>query len=354
VKRTKKNFSLIIFDRMDATRNIKLKILRYLSFTRVLNASKLIFSYSLSRLLKRPVLMGLPISIGYEPTTSCNLRCPECPSGLRSFSRPTGNSDLIAFKNLIDQVKGHVMYLNLYFQGEPYLNPDLYEMAAYAKKARIITSTSTNAHYLSPENCRKTIDSGLDKLIISLDGISTESYQKYRVGGDLDKVKSGVFALVKLKKELKVDHPEIIIQTIAFSHNEHELDQIRKLKKKWGVDHVQIKTAQVYSVEDSHLLPKDTSLSRYRWKDGSYELPSELPNRCWRMWTSPVLTQDGELIPCCFDKDADHKMGNPVKEGDFKKVWTNDTFNEFRKQVFSDRKKNEICKNCSEGVKVWN
>lgn len=350
----KENISLIIFDRMDATWNINLKIVRYLSLSRISNACKLSFSYLLSNLLKRPVLLGLPISIAYEPTTSCNLRCPECPSGLRSFTRPTGNADLAAFKKLIDQVEDHVMYLNLYFQGEPYLNPDFFEMVSYAKKARIVTATSTNAHYLSEENCRNTIQSGLDKLIISLDGISEESYKKYRVGGDLEKVKAGIVALVKLKKELKTEHPEIVIQTIAFSHNEHELEQIKMLKKEWGVDHVQIKTAQVYKVEDSDLLPNDPSLSRYKWKDGSYELPTDLPNKCWRMWSSPVLTQDGDLIPCCFDKDADHKMGNPVNEGDFKKVWTSDSFKNFRKHVLRDRKGIDICKNCSEGVKVWN
>lgn len=126
------------------------------------------------------------------------------------------------------------------------------------------------------------------------------------------------------------------------------------LKNEWGVDHVQIKTAQVYSLEDSILLPKDPSLSRYKWKDGAYQLPSDLPNKCLRMWSSPVVTQDGDLIPCCFDKDADHKMGNPVKENDFKKVWSNKDYTNFRKQVLSNRASIEICKNCSEGVKVWN
>ena len=89
-------------------------------------------------------------------------------------------------------------------------------------------------------------------------------------------------------------------------------------------------------------------------KDGKYELPSNLPNQCWRMWSSPVVTQDGELIPCCFDKDAEHGMGNPVKEGDFKTVWKGETFQSFRKQIYRNRKAIDICKNCSEGVKVWN
>lgn len=329
-------------------------IVRNLTVTRLVNASKLYTSYLLSGILKRPVLSALPISIAYEPTTSCNLRCPECPSGLRSFTRPTGNANIDSYKKLIDQVKDHVMYITLYFQGEPYLNPSFYDMVIYAKQSKMIAVTSTNAHYLSVENCRKTIASGLDKLIISLDGISEESYSKYRIGGSLDKVRSGVANLVQLKKELKSKTPEIVLQTIAFSHNEHELDTIRSLKKDWGVDRVQIKTAQVYNLADSDLLPKNSSLSRYKMKDGAYELNEELPNKCWRMWSSPVVTQDGELIPCCFDKDAQYGMGNPVLVGDFVSVWKSEKFNSFRKQVYADRKTIDICKNCSEGVKVWN
>jgi radical SAM protein with 4Fe4S-binding SPASM domain len=333
---------------------INLKLLGLLSFSRLINAAKLSLSYSLSSFLKRPILGGLPISIAYEPTTSCNLRCPECPSGLRSFSRATGDANLIDFEKLIDQVRKHVMYITLYFQGEPYLNSSFFDMISYAKKARMFTVTSTNAHYLSEENCKKTILSGLDKLIISLDGISQESYGKYRVGGKLEKVIEGITTLSAMKKKMRSSHPFIIIQTIAFSHNEHELEEIKGMKEVWGVDEVQIKTAQVYNIEDSDLLPKDPSLSRYQMKDGKYQLNSVLPNRCWRMWSSPVVMQDGQLIPCCFDKDGEHSMGNSLLEKDFKTIWKGQHYQDFRKQVFLDRKAIDICKNCSEGVKVWN
>lgn len=329
-------------------------LLRYFTFTRAYNAFKLYLSYTISRLLKRPWIKGLPISIAYEPTTSCNLRCPECPSGLRSFSRPTGNANLNEFKKLIDQVKDHVIYLTMYFQGEPYINPDFFKMIYYASKANMFTATSTNAHFLDEENCKKTIRSGLNKIIISLDGITEESYKVYRVGGELKKVKQGVKNLVAMKSKLNSETPFIIIQTIAFSHNENELDEIRALKDQWGVDDVVIKTAQVYQPEQSSLLPTDPSLSRYQFKDGKYVIEQELPNYCWRLWSSPVVTQDGQMIPCCFDKDGEHSMGKPVKEGSLEEVWNNEKYNDFRSQLFRDRKSIDICKNCSEGVKVWN
>ena len=331
----------------------RLRLFRTLTVRRIVNAYKLYFSYYISIFLKRPFVWGLPLSIAFEPTTSCNLRCPECPSGLRSFTRPTGNADLSDFKTLIDKVKGHVFYLTLYFQGEPYLNPSFFDMISYAKRAKIYTATSTNAHYLNEENCYKTIRAGLDRLIISLDGINEDTYSKYRVGGDLKKVEEGIRTMVELKKKLNSLTPFIAIQTIAFSHNEHELDEIKSLKEKWGVDYVLIKTAQVSHPEESELLPKNPKLSRYKHIDGAYSLENNLPNRCWRMWSSPVVTQEGQLIPCCFDKDAEHGMGNIVHE-DFNEIWKNNRYLNFRKQVFSDRKVIDICKNCSEGVKVWN
>jgi len=332
----------------------KLRLIGYFTFKRALNALILIISYKASTLLKRPFLKGLPISIAYEPSTYCNLQCPECPSGLRSFSRPIGNAKFIDFRKLVDQVKDHVIYLTLYFQGESYLNLDLFKMINYANQAKIYTSISTNAHFLDEENCKRTVQSGLDKLIISLDGITEESYKIYRKGGELKKVEQGVKNLVEMKRKLKSKTPYIIIQTIAFSHNEHELDEIKTLKSKWDIDDVVIKTAQVYRPEDSSLLPKNPSLSRYKFENGNYVIEEELPNKCWRLWSSPVITQDGQMLPCCFDKDADHSMGNPVNEGNFESVWNNDKYQTFRRQVFNDRSSIDICKNCSEGVKVWN
>lgn len=74
----------------------------------------------------------MPVSISIEPTTACNLRCPECPSGLRSFTRPTGNIKFELFKRTIDQMHSHVMQLNFYFQGEPFIHPQFCDMVSYA------------------------------------------------------------------------------------------------------------------------------------------------------------------------------------------------------------------------------
>src|SRR6059058_5966452 len=117
---------------------------------RMLNAAKVMTSYQLSKLTAKPIQWGYPVSISFEPTTSCNLRCPECPSGLRSFTRPTGMLKSSFFKQTIDELSKELLYLVFYFQGEPYLNPEFLDMVQYASSKKIYTATSTNAHYLTP------------------------------------------------------------------------------------------------------------------------------------------------------------------------------------------------------------
>src|SRR5579863_9757802 len=153
-----------------------------LNLRKAWNGILVLSSYYISKWTRRPVQWGLPISISFEPTTSCNLRCPECPSGLRQFTRDTGMLKDDFFKEVIDEFAPHLAYLTFYFQGEPYLNPTFLEMVKYASSKRIYTATSTNAHYLTPDVAKKTVESGLDRLIISIDGTTQETYSSYRIG----------------------------------------------------------------------------------------------------------------------------------------------------------------------------
>src|SRR6187455_3267960 len=147
-----------------------LNFLSKLTLKRSVNAAQVVGSYVLSKFTGKARHWGLPISISFEPTTSCNLRCPECPSGLRSFTRPTGMLKKDFFRDTVDQLCRDLFYLVFYFQGEPYLNPDFLDMVKYASSKKIYTATSTNAHYLNDANAKRTIESGLDRLIISIDG----------------------------------------------------------------------------------------------------------------------------------------------------------------------------------------
>lgn len=324
-----------------------------LSLLKIINFVQLLFSYYYSRIKRKSCHKGMPFSVSIEPTTSCNLQCPECPSGLRSFNRPTGMLSYENFINIIDQLKKKLIYLNLYFQGEPFLNKDFCKMVKYASDAKIYTSTSSNAHFINKKLAEEIVKSGLDRIIISIDGVSNETYIKYRKGGNLNKVLDGTVNLINAKKQLRSSTPFIIWQFIVFKHNEHEIETIKKMAKNYNVNRLNIKTAQIYNTNNTNfeLIPQNTKYSRYE-KGNEIIIKNNLMNHCWRMWQGCIITWDGDVCPCCFDKDANYKLGNVVNNS-FELIWKNEKYNQFRNSILKSRKNIDICSNCSEGTKIW-
>jgi radical SAM protein with 4Fe4S-binding SPASM domain len=331
-----------------------LNLMSKLTLRRMLNGLKLLVGFYVSNLAGKPRMFGMPSSISFEPTTSCNLRCPECPSGLRSFSRPTGMLEPAFFRKSLDELSPDLLYLVFYFQGEPFLNRRFLEMVRYASQKNIYTATSTNAHYFDDETARKTIESGLDRLIISIDGTSQEVYEQYRVGGNLEKVIEGTRRILHWRKTLKSKTPYVVFQFLVVRPNEHQMDEVQQLADNLGVDEVWFKTAQIYDYKNgSELIPTLDAFSRYKkQKDGTYAIKSSLMNRCWKMWHSCVITWDGRVVPCCFDKDASHALGE-LKNTSFREIWHSSAYYNFRGAILRSREEIDICKNCTEGTKVW-
>jgi len=314
----------------------------------MVNLLLLYFSYYAARTTGKVRHRGKPFTVSIEPTTSCNLRCPECPSGLRQFTRPTGALSLELYRDIIDQLSPGLFYLILYFQGEPFLNPLFFKMVEYARRKRIYTATSTNAHFLNDNFARKTVESGLDRIIISLDGLDQESYEKYRTGGSVEKVLEGTRNLVRWKKELKSRTPYIILQFIVFSTNEHQVGELKKVARELGVDKLELKTAQVYNYEDGNdLIPSNPDYARYKKENGKFKIDNPLNNHCLRMWRGCVITWDGLVVPCCFDKDGSHRMGD-LKINSFDEIWRGKAYDDFRRKLFTARSEIDICKNCTE------
>ncbi|MCB0549609.1 MAG: SPASM domain-containing protein [Phaeodactylibacter sp.] len=331
-----------------------LNFLSKLSFSRLWNAAKVLSSYYLARWLKRPVQWGLPLTVSIEPTTACNLRCPECPSGLRAFTRPTGNLRADFFRRAVDELHQSLVYLIFYFQGEPYINPRFLEMVNYAHRRGLYTITSTNGHFLDEENARKTVESGLDRLIISVDGTTQEVYESYRKGGNLDIVLQGARNVVAMKRELNSRKPHLIFQFLVVAPNEHQIAEVHRLAQEIGVDEVKLKTAQVYNYQEGNpLIPRNERYSRYQLQpDGSYRVKNRLLNHCWKLWHSCVITWDGRVVPCCFDKDAVHQLGD-LKAQRFAELWQSAPYQAFRQKILKGRSQIDICTNCTEGCKVW-
>lgn len=299
--------------------------------------------------------MGLPFAASIEPTTACNLGCPECPSGLKKFTRPTGKLSLEKHEEILDKLGNQLFYINYYFQGEPFIHPQFLNLIQEAHRRKIYTSTSTNAHFIDRNKAEEIIQSGLDRLIISIDGLTQKTYEQYRVNGQLSKVIEGTKHLIEAKKRLKSKTPHTIFQFLVVRPNEHEIDEVFKLAKEMDVDEVRLKTAQLYDFKHGNkLMPTNEKYSRYKkQKDGTFKPKYKLLDNCWRMWSSTVLTWDGKVVPCCFDKDAQHVLGDIAHFDNFSKIWKNRDYVSFRKAVFTDRKEIDICKNCSEGTKVW-
>ena len=330
------------------------RILKTITFQRILNLVALKSSYHLSRILKKSIVWGKPFSLAIEPTTACNLGCPECPSGLKKFTRPTGKMDLLFHRAVLKSVGKQVFYINYYFQGEPFLHPQFLDLIKEAKKQKIYTSTSTNAHFIDQVKADEIVHSGLDRLIISIDGMTQETYENYRVNGKLSKVIEATKCLIASKNKLKSSTPHLIFQFLAVRQNEHEVPAVFKLAKEIGIEEVRIKTAQLYDYKNGNtLMPENDEFSRYKLTpNGTYVLKYKTGNHCWRMWSSSVLTWDGKVVPCCFDKDAQHVLGSLI-EKDFDLIWKSEKYHSFRRAILNNRNGIEICQNCSEGTKVW-
>lgn len=306
-------------------------------------------SYLISGIIKKDIVWGMPWAASVEPTTACNLQCPQCIIGTGSLTRDKGTLSIGNFKSILEKIEKDIFYLTLYFQGEPFLNSEIFEMIRIARRKKIYVCTSTNAHFLSADNAQKIITSGLNKLILSIDGTTQESYSQYRKKGDLKVVMKGLENLLSAKINLRSSLPFVEIQFLVFKHNEHEINEIKKLSNFKGVDRVVIKTAQIINHDDlGGAMPADKKYSRYRSnKNGRIERKKPLKNNCFKLRSSSVITWDGMVVPCCFDKNACHTFGS-IFEKDLDELFYSTNAREFRKRILKERALIEICRNCSE------
>ena len=336
---------------------------------RVVNFSLIAGSYLLSRVVRKPVQWGKPSAVSLEPVNRCNLHCPECPTGNREITRPQGTMTLNRFRDILEQLGPELAWVTLYFQGEPYLNPGFLEMVRVAKARNLHVITSTNGHFLSTETALETVRSGLDRLIVSLDGATQESYSAYRAGGSLERVVAGLAHLAEAKQVLGSKTPRVIVQCLLLSTNIHEQRQIRQIAKEVKADQVEFKTAQFYDFENGNPLMPEETYSRYKKSTNprihestnqpslppchpvtlspKYVVKNKLRNSCFRMWSSCVVTWDGLVVPCCFDKDAAYVMGD-LNQQRFNEIWKGEKYRDFRNKILKNRKSNDICRNCTQ------
>ncbi len=324
-----------------------------LTLTKLFNGFKLRFSFAVSRLTGRYWHWGLPESLALEPANVCNLMCPECPTGNLTLLRPKQFMPVDLAQQILEQAAPHLMYLQLFFQGEPLMHPRLTDIISRATALNIYTATSTNGHYLTPQICQNLIEAGLKRLIVSVDGTTPEVYNRYRVGGNLNTVIEGIGNMVAAKKQMGVSYPFLIIQMVVFKTNEHQIADIKRLTRMWGADACQLKSAQLEPFEKGHpLMPVSKVYNRYRLdKQNIYHINRNKKFKCWRTWRSAVFTADGTMVPCCFDKNGQWAYGTLQAKTAPMALFKSDKAEAFRKKIWQHNTALPMCQNCTEGLR---
>ena len=304
------------------------------------------YSYLKSSVWQVTGIKGMPVSVSAELTNNCNLSCPHCCSGSGRMLRKRGFMDIDLFKKIMKELSPYLYNVNLYFQGEPMLHPLFFSFIANCLKTNSVVST--NGHYLSEENSDRIVRSGLSKLIISVDGVDQETYSVYRVNGNLNTVKEGLKNLKDAKERYK-SSLKTEIQFLVNRFNENQIPQIKELAKSVHAN-LSLKSMQITDKSDiGSWLPADSRFNRYEIKDGSYVLKSSMSDRCARLWFNPVITWDGKVLPCCFDKNAEYIMGD-INQDSFREIWDGPKYRVFRKSILTGRHTVEICRNCTSGL----
>jgi radical SAM protein with 4Fe4S-binding SPASM domain len=226
------------------------------------------------------------------------------------------------------------------------MHPDFFNLIG--KAGAIYTIVSTNGHFLTEENAEKLALSNLSKLIVSLDGMSAHTYSIYRKGGDFDTVIRGIeiisSAIKKRNSDLKLE-----IQFLVSRYNEGEIEKAKEFADKVNAQ-FKLKSMQIINKEEiGEWQPENKKYRRYKPENGKFRISSTLSNRCFRLWTNPVVTWDGKVVPCCFDKDASHIMGD-LNISTFREIWNGEKYMEFRRSLLQGREKLDICNNCTTGL----
>ena len=311
------------------------------------NLLKAGFSYLEASVTGKADIKGMPVSVSAELTNTCNLNCPQCFAGSGLMTRKRGFMDIDLYKKVMMELSPYLYNTNLYFQGEPMLHPQFFSFISIPKKAHSVVST--NGHFLSAENSEKLVSSPLNRLIVSLDGFDQTTYSTYRVNGNITNVTEGLKNLAIAKKKHK-SSLKIEIQFLVNSINENQIEQVRQFAKGLNIL-LRLKSMQIINkTEIGSWLPSERHFSRYRMKEGEYVSKNQLPDRCARLWFNPVITWDGKVVPCCFDKNAEYVMGDLYNES-FREIWDGPKFRIFRKSILTGRHMIEMCRDCTSGLR---
>ena len=297
---------------------------------------------------------GLPTHLQIEPTNRCNLRCALCHVA-KGLNRSKGFMDPDIFKKLIDEIGDYVFLILFWGWGEPFLNPAAYEMIAYAKRKKIKIVSSTNGHIFSEDDhAERLVRSGLDALIVAIDGISQESYVRYRRRGELAKVLKGVEKIVQAKRVIQSVTPIINLRFLPMRHNEHEVPQLKSFADSLGVDLVTLKTLNLHkrldqvveNGEEERFKPKNPAYQRFKIDPATGMAVRRKHNPCKDLWNYTAMLWDGKITSCCEDYSGTTVLGD-LKNNDFRDIWFGKGYRMLRRRFRRDYRSLPLCFECS-------
>lgn len=256
-------------------------------------------------------LRSKPYLLTVDPCGACALRCPFCPTGRRTGKRPGAALAFAEFERLMAELGPAALQVDFFNWGEPLLNPELERMIALAKRWRAATVLSTSLDRLDEARAEALVRSGLDVLVASVDGASPESYARYRVGGDFERVLGNLRLLLRTRARLGARTPFVYWQFLVFRHNEHEMEAARALARELGVDRIGFRAAVI---PDPDWVPLAQGAPLYAGNPFPQTLNAggrrggRAPSCVWP-WVSAVVNADGAVSPCCAVEDARDDFG---------------------------------------------
>jgi len=225
-------------------------------------------------------------------------------------------------------------------------------MVRLAKSRRICVTSSTNGQRLvDPAWAREIVASGLDSLILSADAVSPKSYAVSRCGGSLENLRAGLCHLRQARRAMGRKTPRLYLQFVITRQNEHERPMMAEAARSWGADHVLLKSLYLHDgMKAEAFLPADPRFRRYRSHAGRWVPKTGHRHPCARLAYSCVILWDGNIVPCCFDKNGEHRLENAAKP--LETIFRSPVFQAFRRQQRSS-KAPYICQNCSDGLTLY-
>jgi MoaA/NifB/PqqE/SkfB family radical SAM enzyme len=289
---------------------------------------------------------GYPTLLQIEPTNRCNLRCVGCPVTI-GLDRPLGGMAPQLFRSIIDEVREHLLMIVFWDWGEPFLNPQAYNMIRYAHDAGIKVVSSTNGiPFGRGEHARQVVESGLDVLVFSIDGTTQQSYESFRQLGDLDVALEGVRRVVAERKRQNSKTPIINLRFIVMKQNEHEVPYLKSLAQELGVDALTLRKYRDWFHDDDYQPSDDTYQLKGRT---SPEAPKRLRNNpCKHLWNCPTIHWDGAVCSCFVDYKGEHPLGQLGKRP-FMEIWRGEDYQRLRRKFRTDWQNHPLCGTCSYG-----